>query len=104
MKSRKYNSILLSGLVIGLVFGLTGKVRADAVTDWNATAVQAVLNAGATRPGPAGALDMAAVHAAIYDAVQAIEKDYQPYYVDMPGASGSTAAATAKAAHDVLVN
>lgn len=44
------------------------------------------------------------VHAAIYDAVQAMEKEYQPYYVDIPGATGSPIAATAKAARDVLVN
>src|SRR5688572_30433277 len=104
MRQRKYNSILLPVLVIGLIFGLTGNVRADAVTDWNAIAVQAVLTAGPARPGPAGTLDMATMHAAIYDAVQAIEKDYQPYYVDIPGASGSPIAATAKAAHDVLVS
>jgi hypothetical protein len=44
------------------------------------------------------------VHAAVYDAVQAIEKRYEPYYVEIPGASGSPVAAAAKAAHDVLVN
>jgi hypothetical protein len=36
--------------------------------------------------------------------VQAIERRFKPYHVTIPGASGSPAAATAKAAHDVLVN
>lgn len=44
------------------------------------------------------------VQAAVYDAVQAIEEDYEPYYSTIPGASGSPIAATAKAAHDVLVS
>ena len=34
----------------------------------------------------------------------AIEGGFEPYYVEIPGASGSPVAATAKAAHDVLVN
>lgn len=73
-----------------------------AVADWNAIAVQATV-AGA-RPGPTGVLDIAMVHAAIYDGVQAIEQRYEPYYVEVPGASGSPIAATAKAARDVLIN
>jgi hypothetical protein len=36
--------------------------------------------------------------------VQAIEKKYEPYYVEVPGAAGSSQVAAAKAAHDVLVN
>lgn len=82
-------------------FGVT--VHADVVTDWNAIAVQTIVAAG-TRPGPSGAIDMAVVHAAIYDAVQAIEGRYQPYRVDIPNATGSPVAAAAKAAHGVLVN
>jgi hypothetical protein len=79
-------------------------LRADAVTDWNLIAVQSVVAAGSARPGPSGVLDIAMVHAAMYDAVQAIEGRYQPYYVDIPNATGSSAAAAAKAAHDVLVS
>lgn len=78
-------------------------IRADAVTDWNAIAVGAT-GVAPGRPGPSMVLDMAAVHGAIYDAVQAIERDYEPYCADIPGASGTPAAAVAKAAHDVLVN
>lgn len=78
--------------------------KADAVSDWNVIAVQATVTAGASRPGPSGVIDIAMVHAAIYDAVQAYERKYQPYYVDIQGATGSPSAATAKAARDVLVN
>jgi hypothetical protein len=44
------------------------------------------------------------VQAAVYDAVQAIDRRFKPYYVEIPGASGSPVVATAKAAHDVLVS
>lgn len=85
-----------------IVLALPAMVRADVVTDWNAIAVQATLTAN--RPGPSGVIDIAIVHVTMYDAVQAIEKKYEPYYVEIPGASGSPVAAAAKAAHDVLVN
>jgi hypothetical protein len=85
-----------------ILIAIPASVRADAVSDWNAIAVQASVAAG--RPGPSGVLDVATVQAAVYDAVQAIERRYEPYYVEIPGASGSPEAAAAKAAHDVLVN
>lgn len=89
-----------------LLISLAGpaSTRADAVADWNAIAVQRINAETPAHPPPVIFLDMAIVHAAIYDAVQAIERDYRPYHVHIPGASGSPAAATAKAARDVLVN
>jgi len=51
-----------------------------------------------------GFLDNATVQIAVYDAVEAIDGRFKPYHVHIPGASGSPAAAAAKAAHDVLVN
>src|SRR5262245_5263608 len=98
MKRRTCAAIAIAG--VGLA--VPTSVRADAVSDWNAIAVQAIITGG--RPGPTGFLDVATVQAAVYDAVQAIEQQFEPYYVDIPGASGSPAAAAAKAAHDVLVN
>ena len=89
-------------LLLAMIVAIPVTVKADAVADWNAIAVQATVNAN--RPGPSSVVDLAIVHAAIYDAVQAIERRYEPYYVEIPGASGSPVAAAAKAAHDVLVN
>jgi hypothetical protein len=77
--------------------------RADAVLDWNAIAVNAISMAEPPRPGPVGFLDLAVVQAAVYDAVQAIDRRFKPYHVEIAGASGSPEAAAAKAAHDVLV-
>jgi hypothetical protein len=87
---------------LAILLAIPASVSADAVADWNAIAVQATVTAA--RPGPSGVLDVAMVQAAVYDAVQAIEKRYEPYYVEIPGASGSPEAAAAKAAHDVLVS
>lgn len=80
-------------------------VRADAVVDWNAIATQATGTAiAAGRPGPATLLDLAIVHVAIHDAVQAFEQRFEPYHVKISSAFGSPIAATATAAHDVLLN
>jgi hypothetical protein len=98
---RRSRTLLLS-ILLSLVF--TGIARADAVTEWNAYAVQATLTAGTARPGPSGVLDIAVVHAAIYDAVQSITGEYRPYHVSVPGAHGSPDAAAATAAYIVLLN
>lgn len=88
--------------VLIMIVTLSIIARADAVTDWNQRAVTYAATGG--RPGPTWVLDVAVVQLAVYDAVQAIEGDYQPYCGNIPGASGSTAAATARAARDVLIN
>jgi hypothetical protein len=73
---------------------------ADAVVDWNQITVDAVT---AGRPGPIGIVDIALVHVAVHDAVQAIEKRFEPYLFEVERASGRRSAAVAAAAHDVLV-
>jgi len=88
--------------ILAILLSSPVAANADAVSDWNAIAVQATVTGA--RPGATGALDIAMVQAAVYDAVQAIDKRFQPYYVDIPGASGSPTAAAARAAHDVLVS
>ena len=98
---------------LAIVLAAPASASADAVAYWNAIAVQSTLAtcpspacvpAIPARPGPTGVLDVAMVQAAVYDAVQAIERRFKPYNVEIPGASGSPVAATAKAAHDVLVS
>jgi hypothetical protein len=77
--------------------------RADAVTDWNAIASTAIVtNAG--QPPPVSALSFAMVQGAVYDAVNAIDRGYQPYLVQ-PSANSTDSkdAATAAAAFRVLV-
>jgi hypothetical protein len=78
--------------------------RADSVTDWNVNALQTVVAAMPPRAAPVFFLDMAAVHTAIHDAVQAYQGRFETFASDIPGAAGSIDAAVAKAAHDVLAN
>ena len=73
---------------------------ANVVTEWNAIALGCI-----TRGGPTQAFDSALVQAAVHDAVQAIEKRYEPYF-SSPAATGteSKAAAAAAAAYWVLTD
>jgi hypothetical protein len=48
--------------------------RADAVTDWNATASNAIVTT-AGQPPPLATLSFAIVQAAVYDAVNAIDQE-----------------------------
>src|SRR5688572_18059648 len=60
-----------------------------------------------TLPQPGNPLSpryYAMMHIAMFDAVNAIEREFEPYRVRVrPGWGGSTRAAAAQAAHDVLV-
>src|SRR5438034_1482829 len=77
--------------------------RADAVTDWNLIASNAIV-ATAGQPPPASALSFAMVQAAVYDAVNAIDRTHQPYPSEPPSnPTDSKEAAAATAAFRVLV-
>jgi hypothetical protein len=88
-------------LAMFLAASWSGVFAYDTVSDWNAIAEQAVTVAG--HPPPVASLDFAIVQAAVYDAVVALDRRYEPYHVVIPRASGSPEAAAAKAAYDVLV-
>src|SRR5262249_28889762 len=90
----------LAGVIVLVCLIWAAPAHADVVADWNAITTQtAVL----VRPGPTSILDLAMVHAAMHDAIQAYDRRYEPYVVDIRHASGSPVAAAASAAHDVLV-
>ena len=89
----------LIGLVVCVCLASATSARADAVTYWNDVTTEAV---AIGRPGGPGFLDMALVHAAVHDAVQAIQRRFEPYAADLKR-SGSPAAAAAAAAYGVLV-
>ena len=75
----------------------------DAVLDWNQTLLNAVKQ-DKTAP-PLASRNMAMVHAAIYGAVNAIDKTHEVYHVSADAPAGaSEEAAAAAAAHRVLVN
>jgi hypothetical protein len=74
-----------------------------AIADWSLIAQNAIVGVARRFPGEA-AVHMGIVHAAIYDAVVAIEGSYRPYAITPTVApETSLAAAVAAAAHRVLV-
>jgi len=87
-----------------VLLGRSGQARGDAVTDWNAIALQTIVSAGAAHSSAVSFLDNATVQVAVYDAVEAYSGRFRPYHAQVRGASGSVVAAVAAAAHDVLVN
>ena len=78
--------------------------HANAVTQWNQNASNALIDTAGQAPTVA-VLHLAMVHGAVYDAVNAIDRGYCPYLV-MPRVkrSASTDAAAATAAYRVLVS
>jgi hypothetical protein len=92
------------------VLAIPASARADAVTDWNQVGAAALQSPGTATPpgagqGAASTAHLAMVHAAAYDAVNAIAGCHEPY-VSSPAAKRwySQDAAVAAAAHHVLVN
>jgi hypothetical protein len=87
--------------VITWLAAMPTRARADAVTDWN---VIAFYVAEASGKGPVTSCDIAMAHLAMHDALNAIERRYEPYTYDAEAPHGaSPEAAVATAAHDVLV-
>src|SRR5213080_2810533 len=73
----------------------------DPVLQWNLILLDAIR--AEKTPPPYAARNMAIVHIAIYDAVNAIDGGYAGYATNRSGSKGaSEAAATAQAAHDTL--
>ena len=75
---------------------------ADVVTDWNAVARNPLYNE--PRPGASSILDIAMMHVAMHDAIQAIQGRFRTYSGLLPASEGSVVAAAAAAAHAILVN
>lgn len=95
-------SRMFIGVTMAIAIAIPVTARAEVFSEWNVIAIREAGVAG--RPGGSPAIDIATMHAAMYDAVQAIERDYEPYRVsDVPNAGGSPIAAAATAARDVLV-
>ena len=96
-------------LVLLLLLVSPGRAAADPVIDWNETALSAAFAANLDNLtfGCNDALHesrmMAMMHVAIHDALNAIDRRYQPYAFDAHAPDASPDAAVAAAAHDVLV-
>jgi hypothetical protein len=79
--------------------------QVNAVLQWNRTLLAIVRTPGAQPATVHPTRSFAILHAAIYDAVNAIDRTHRPYLVRLSGVSrdASQEAAAAAAAHDVLV-
>jgi len=104
MPLRHSTSTILFGA--WLAVGVPASASANVITDWDAKSVNVV-----TPPGSVGGSQqvyeaqrmMGMVHAAMFDAVNSIERRYQPYLVQLPAdAATSRDAAAAAAAAAVL--
>ena len=85
-----------------LVEPLEGRrlMSADVVHDWNELLLQSLPS---QPPRVPLSRNMALVHVAIFDAVNAIDRSYEPYAADVHASRGaSKEAAAAQAAHDTL--
>jgi hypothetical protein len=88
--------------VVAATVTLAAPARADTVTDWNVHATNALVTT-AMQPPPVATIHLAMVHGAVYDAVNAIDRRYEPYLVRPPARSWfSKDAAAATAAYRVL--
>jgi hypothetical protein len=76
----------------------------DAVTEWNLNAEKAVLSSAIRADAVSTARVYVLMHAAIFDAVNGIERRYTPYHVDVTAPRGaSRRAAAIEAAYTTLV-
>ena len=104
MICRARNALLVCAVLV-VVLAAPAIARADVLNDWNVIAQGQTSSLRPTAHGQARGIAM--VQGAVYDAVNAIDRGYQPYLLDIealgiqPWASQDAAIATA--AHDVLV-
>src|SRR3954470_2122819 len=87
-------------MVLPVLAGTAPSARADMVTDWNVIALDTI---PAMIMGPPQARLMGYVQAAVFDAVNSVERRYAPYAVDQREPRASPEVAAAVAAHGMLV-
>ena len=91
----------MSSMWLTFGFLVASSVQADAVLDWNEVALGEVTANGQLPPD--GARTMAMVHVAVFDAVNAIDRRYEPVALNETGpADASADAAVASASYTVL--
>ena len=108
LQKKMYVAIIGLGMVGGRAFAQVdpasqwnANAGSDAVLDWNNTALTAIETLGL--PPPIASYCLAMAHAAMFDAVNSIIGDFQPYVAPVSAPPGARAAAAAQAGHDVLL-
>src|SRR5262249_13548896 len=95
--SRSFPTALIGAL---LAFCVPTATAANVITDWDeraSAAVAPLASLGGTTPYMAQRL-MAMAHAAMFDAVNSIDRRYKPYLVQLPSDPGTSKEAAAAAA------
>jgi len=82
--------------LLALALAAASPLRADAILDWNSQALDAIRLS--RTPPPQASYALAFYHAAIYDAVNGIERRYEPYHVEETAPEGASVLAAAAAA------
>ena len=90
MRATRLRRAMLGGLALLSTLALAAPARADTVTDWDQIAAAALHSPATATPPGAGQgapsiAHLAMVHAAAYDAVNAIDGGHEPY-VSSPAA------------------
>jgi hypothetical protein len=92
-------------LIVAVALAIPGVAQADVLNDWNVIAQSQTIPLRPTAHGQTRGIAM--VQGAVYDAVNALDPDYEPYLLDLAALHaqpfGSRGAAIATAAHHVLV-
>ena len=93
-------------IVICTTLALSTPAAADVIADWNVCAPGIIATGRSTvqfGAGPSTQLDLAVVHLAMHDAVQAYDQRFEPYAGAIATGGGSAVAAAARAAHAVVL-
>src|SRR5262245_33789229 len=99
---RRRAGLLLTGAAL-LAVAASAPARAETVSDWNQQATDSLIVTAGQGP-TVSALHLAMVHGAVFDAVDAIDRRYEPYLGRLRAARWySKDAAAATAAYRVLV-
>jgi hypothetical protein len=106
LRSRASLALMCAALfVCGASYAASAAASTDAVVPWNQTLLKIVRTAGAQPATVHPTRSFAIMHAAVYDAVNAIDATHKPYLVHIEHVSphASQDAAAAAAAHDTLL-
>ncbi len=96
--------VLAVGLVVGVSRGAAAQNTAEVVIEWNRILQDALRVPGALPPTVFFTRPYAALHAAIFDALNSVDHRYHPYVVRVRATeTASREVAAAQAAHDVMV-
>lgn len=98
-KARLFGSVLALAMLASLGPGVRAQGATNIVFEWNQI-LNDTLPAGA---GVGTPRFYAMTHIAMFDAINSIQREYDPYRIQVPGAGGAPEAAGAQAAHDVMV-